>query len=156
MTNRIFWLSRERMAWLYRRHFGGVAAPVLEARIQLKENAAFVAALSGFLRSHSADSANDSADDFADITNAQCLATITAHACLRPDHLWRDLELGGRDEVTAIFSRYFPALVTRNTDGTRWKKFLARELALSMGIAPRPAPGCPGCEDFDLCFGSRT
>jgi nitrogen fixation protein NifQ len=141
-------LSREQTAWLYTRHFGGLAALIAKVGIQSEENAAFVETLSRFLLSHSADS--------ADTTNAQCVATIIAHACLRPDHLWRDLGLGGRDEVTAMLGRYFPALAMRNTDGTRWKKFLARELALSMGMAPQPAPGCPGCEDFGFCFGPGT
>jgi nitrogen fixation protein NifQ len=90
------------------------------------------------------------------MADTECLASIIAHACLRPDHLWRDLGLTGRDEVTDMLSRYFPALVARNVDGMRWKKFLARELALSLGMTPQPAPGCPGCEDFGFCFGDKT
>jgi len=84
--------------------------------------------------------------------DAECLATIIANACLRPDHLWRDLGLNGREDVTQMLERYFPALVARNVDSLRWKKFLARELALSLGLEPGPAPGCPGCEDFRHCF----
>ena len=141
-------LSREQTAWLYKRHFGGLVAPSASVLIQSEENSAFVKSLNDFLLGHIADS--------VDITNAQCVATIIAHACLRPDHLWRDLGLGGRGEVTAMLDRYFPALVMRNTDATRWKKFLARELALSMGMAPQPSPGCPGCEDFAFCFGSES
>ncbi|WP_327019642.1 nitrogen fixation protein NifQ [Burkholderia sp. Leaf177] len=141
-------LSCKQTAWLYERHFGGLAAPAASVLICSEEHAAFIQSLSDFLLSHVAVS--------ADITNAQCLATIIAHACLRTDHLWRDLGLGGRDDVTAMLDRYFPALVKRNTDGTRWKKFLARELAWSTGLTPRPAPGCPGCEDFDFCFGARS
>jgi nitrogen fixation protein NifQ len=139
-------LSCTQTAWIYERHFGGLAAPAANVLIQSQEHSAFIKSLSDFLLCHIADS--------VEITNAQCVATIIAHACLRPDHLWRDLGLGGRDEVTAMLDRYFPTLVKRNTDATRWKKFLARELALSLGMAPRPAPGCPGCEDFDICFGS--
>jgi nitrogen fixation protein NifQ len=37
--------------------------------------------------------------------DAHALATIIAHACLRPDHLWRDLGLAGRDEVTWMLTR---------------------------------------------------
>ncbi|KVM92739.1 nitrogen fixation protein NifQ [Burkholderia diffusa] len=84
--------------------------------------------------------------------DADCVATIIAHACLRPDHLWRDLGLDGRDAVSAMLDRYFPALAARNTAQLRWKKFLAQEVAASLGQPPGPAPGCPGCEDFGFCF----
>ena len=84
--------------------------------------------------------------------DADCVAAIIAHACLRPDHLWRDLGLDGRDAVTAMLDRYFPALAARNVAQLRWKKFLAREVAGLLGLPPEPAPGCPGCEDFGCCF----
>ncbi|WP_176046745.1 nitrogen fixation protein NifQ [Burkholderia sp. BCC1644] len=84
--------------------------------------------------------------------DADCLASIIAHACLRPDHLWRDLGLDGRDAVSAMLDRYFPALAARNVTHLRWKKFLALEVAASLGVPPGPAPGCPGCEDFGFCF----
>ncbi|MBR8512747.1 nitrogen fixation protein NifQ [Burkholderia cenocepacia] len=84
--------------------------------------------------------------------DADCLATIIAHACLRPDHLWRDLGLNGRDAVSAMLARFFPALAARNVAHLRWKKFLGQEVATSLGVPPGPAPGCPGCEDFGFCF----
>ncbi|WP_175846674.1 nitrogen fixation protein NifQ [Burkholderia arboris] len=84
--------------------------------------------------------------------DADCLASIIAHACLRPDHLWRDLGLDGRDAVSAMLDRFFPALAARNVTHLRWKKFLAQEVAASLGVPPGPAPGCPGCEDFGFCF----
>ncbi|CAD9220801.1 Nitrogenase FeMo-cofactor synthesis molybdenum delivery protein NifQ [Burkholderia cenocepacia] len=84
--------------------------------------------------------------------DADCLAAIIAHACLRPDHLWRDLGLDGRDAVSAMLARFFPALAARNVAHLRWKKFLAQEVAASLGVLPGPAPGCPGCEDFGFCF----
>ena len=84
--------------------------------------------------------------------DADCLATIIAHACLRPDHLWRDLGLDGRDAVSAMLARFFPALAARNVAHLRWKKFLAQEVAVSLGVPPGPAPGCPSCEDFGFCF----
>ncbi|MBR7990129.1 nitrogen fixation protein NifQ [Burkholderia cenocepacia] len=84
--------------------------------------------------------------------DADCLAAIIAHACLRPDHLWRDLGLDGRDAVSAMLARAFPALAARNVAHLRWKKFLAQEVAASLGVPPGPAPGCPGCEDFGFCF----
>ncbi|MEB2609604.1 nitrogen fixation protein NifQ [Burkholderia cenocepacia] len=84
--------------------------------------------------------------------DADCLAAIIAHACLRPDHLWRDLGLNGRDAVSAMLARFFPTLAARNAAHLRWKKFLAQEVAASLGVPPGPAPGCPGCEDFGFCF----
>jgi nitrogen fixation protein NifQ len=141
-------LSQEQLALLYDRHFRAMPVQRLGVLIRSEEQAGFVKALSAFLLSHAAES--------VDLADAECLASIIAHACLRPDHLWRDLGLNGRDEVTDMLSRYFPVLVARNVDGMRWKKFLARELALSLGLAPRPAPGCPGCEDFAYCFGDKA
>lgn len=84
--------------------------------------------------------------------DADCVAAIITHACLRPDHLWRDLGLDGRDAVSALLDRYFPALAARNVANLRWKKFLAQEVAASLGLPPGPAPGCPGCEDVGFCF----
>ena len=143
-------LSPEQFALLVGRHFGAMRPPRASLAIHSEEQAGFVSALAAFLLSHVR------ANSAADMADADCLASIIAHACLRPDHLWRDLGLSGRDEVTDMLSRYFPALVARNVDGMRWKKFLARELALSLGQPPKPAPGCPGCEDFGFCFGDQA
>jgi nitrogen fixation protein NifQ len=140
-------LSAADLAALAARHFaaGALAAPSHETVAVLDEQrAAFAAAMRDFLIGLAAPETD--ADD------ARCLATILAHACLRPDHLWRDLGLSGRDDVTQMLTRFFPEVVARNTGNLRWKKLLARELALSRGDVPGPAPGCPGCEDFGFCF----
>ncbi|MFD1560688.1 nitrogen fixation protein NifQ [Paraburkholderia silviterrae] len=121
--------------WLHPPH----RAPVVDAT-----HATFVASMREFLIGLAAPD--------VDAADAQCLATILAHACLRPDHLWRDLGLAGRDDVTAMLTRFFPEVVARNREGLRWKKLLARELARATGGVPGPAPGCPGCEDFGFCF----
>ena len=84
--------------------------------------------------------------------DAHCLATIISAASLRPDHLWRDLGLSGRDDVTDMLERHYPMLVARNTTNLRWKKFLAQEVAHAQGVAPTSAPGCPGCDDYGFCY----
>ncbi|TKC90360.1 nitrogen fixation protein NifQ [Trinickia terrae] len=143
-------LSMGQWSALFARHYARTAAPSLRAAAAISDAAhgEFVPALRALLLAHA--SADVNAGD------AQCLASIVAHACLRPDHLWRDLGLSGRDEVSAMLERYFPALVARNVANLRWKKFLAQELALSQGNAPGPAPGCPGCEEYGHCFPSTS
>ncbi|MFM0339655.1 nitrogen fixation protein NifQ [Paraburkholderia fungorum] len=131
---------------LLKRHFAHMsdAIPARLPAIETAEHTAFVQTLHALLLTHA--SAAVHADD------AQCLASIIAHACLRPDHLWRDLGLAGREEVTWMLTRYFPTLVALNVANLRWKKFLAQQRALSLGLQPGPAPGCPGCEDYGYCF----
>ncbi|MGV2291604.1 nitrogen fixation protein NifQ [Trinickia sp. YCB016] len=139
-------LSPNQLHALFARHFA--AEPVPFDRVVAVIDAAapidFVGALRALLLKD--------ASSAVDIGDAQCLASIIAYACLRPDHLWRDLGLAGRNDVTFMLERYFPALVARNVANLRWKKFLAQELALSQGREPGPAPGCPGCEDYGHCF----
>ena len=141
-------LSHEDLGALFRRHFALELAQseTTGQPISLitQEHAEFVAALRALTLKHASPAVH--ADD------ARCLASIIAHACLRPDHLWRDLGLDGREEVSAMLERYFPELVSLNVAGLRWKKFLAQQLALSLGREPGPAPGCPGCEDYRHCF----
>lgn len=134
---------------LLARHFGRATKSALPQSLplSLEERARFIRALHALLLAHASGTVH--ADD------ARCLATIIAHACLRPDHLWRDLGLAGRDEVTWMLTRYFPSLVALNVENLRWKKFLAAQCALSLGLQPGPAPGCPGCEDYGYCFPPR-
>ncbi|WP_323183109.1 nitrogen fixation protein NifQ [Paraburkholderia sp. CNPSo 3076] len=139
-------LTRAQIDALGARHF--VCAVTSEAPhthvMADASHAAFATAMQAFLVALAAPQ--------ADPDDVRCLAAIIAHACLRPDHLWRDLGLRGRDDVTRMLERFFPAVVARNVEGLRWKKLLARELALASGATPGPAPGCPGCEDFGFCF----
>jgi nitrogen fixation protein NifQ len=122
-----------------------VAAPLSTLPpVDTSEHAAFVDTLRALLLTYSSPT--------VDANDAHVLASIIAHACLRPDHLWRDLGLAGREEVTWMLTRYFPMLVGLNVDNLRWKKFLAQQCALSLGLEPGPAPGCPGCEDYGHCF----
>ncbi|MFL9919412.1 nitrogen fixation protein NifQ [Paraburkholderia fungorum] len=141
-------------AWraLLERHFAHAPASVLAPwsalpPVDTREHAQFVETLHALLLTHSSTA--------VDANDAQCLASIIAHACLRPDHLWRDLGLAGREEVTWMLTRYFRTLVVLNVGNLRWKKFLAQQRALSVGLEPGPAPGCPGCEDYGHCFPNR-
>jgi nitrogen fixation protein NifQ len=144
-------LSRSELDALLERHFPHCPNAIVSARTAVvtignHAHADFVAALRALLLDHvSAAVRHEDAD---------CLASIIAHACLRPDHLWRDLGFTGREAVSGMLERYFPTLAARNVENMRWKKFLAQELAATMGFEPGPAPGCPGCEDYAFCFPS--
>ncbi|WP_423382589.1 nitrogen fixation protein NifQ [Burkholderia sp. LMG 32019] len=142
-------LSHPQLAGLLARQFprlpaadAAVLVPTAAMALLPSTHAAFVATLHARLMGD--------ANPAADRDDAGCLASIIAHACLRPDHLWRDLGLDGRDAVSAMLDRYFPALAARNVAHLRWKKFLAQEVAASLDVPP--GPGCPGCEDFGVCF----
>lgn len=139
-------LGREDFAALTARHFPGTAIDVALTEQPWVDAPPFVAELIALLLQFDHPATPDKAAD------ARCLAVILATACLRPDHLWRDLGLSGRDNVTDLLTRHYPALVARNTANLRWKAFLAQEVALAHGRVPVPAPGCPGCEDFGHCF----
>jgi nitrogen fixation protein NifQ len=150
--NELALLGLQQHEWhaLLARHFERASASALSRTpkptptLMSTGHADFIRTLHPLLLAHASPAVH--ADD------AHCLATIIAHACLRPDHLWRDLGLAGRDEVTWMLTRYFPTLVERNVDNLRWKKFLAAQRALSLGLQPGPSPGCPGCEDYTYCF----
>jgi nitrogen fixation protein NifQ len=135
-------LGLQQREWdtLLSRHFTHAAVQglpfAIRAHATANEHADFVRTLHALLLTHASPTVN----------------AIVAHACLRPDHLWRDLGLAGRDEVTWMLTRFFPTLVVLNVANQRWKKFLAGQRALSLGLAPGPAPGCPGCEDYGHCF----
>ena len=143
---RLLGLDRRVLAALVARHFPhdahALRAPIAPL---VTSHARFLRDLHGLLMRHDCTAMRHPED-------AHCLATIIAAASLRPDHLWRDLGLAGRDDVTDMLGRHYPALVARNTANLRWKKFLAQEVAHERGDAPTSAPGCPGCEDFGFCY----
>lgn len=81
------------------------------------------------------------------------VSSVLTRACLRPDHLWRDLGLSGREDVTALLTRHYPGLAARNVRNLRWKQYLAYAACEHAGLPPAAAPGCPGCEDYGHCYG---
>ncbi|VWD54395.1 nitrogen fixation protein NifQ [Burkholderia contaminans] len=144
-------LSRRQLAGLLTRQFPHLPAAEVAALAPTAATAVLPSTHAAFVITLHTRLMND-ANPAADRDDAGCLASIIAHACLRPDHLWRDLGLDGRDAVSAMLDRYFPALAARNVTHLRWKKFLAQEVAAALDVQPGPAPGCPGCEDFGFCF----
>lgn len=142
-------LSGAALAALLRRHFlpvpdGWQALASTLPTPAWASHAVFVVEMKKMMRRR--------ADPILHPVDAADMATILATACLRPDHLWRDLGLTGRDDVTALLTHFFPTLVAENTANLRWKRFLAEACAHAYGRAPAPAPGCPGCEAYGECY----
>lgn len=81
------------------------------------------------------------------------MAEIVASGCMGADHLWQDLGLPARPELTALMRRNFPALAARNVKDMKWKRFLYKQLCETEGIYTCRAPSCESCTDYHACFG---
>ena len=84
------------------------------------------------------------------------MADIVATACAGRDHLWQDLGLASRDELTRLMQVNFPELAKSNTGDMKWKKFLYRQFCSREGIYVCPAPSCGVCADHAKCFGPEN
>lgn len=84
---------------------------------------------------------------------AECLIGIIVAACLGSDHLWQDLGLWSRNELSALLQHNFPGLAVRNDKDMKWKKFLYKQLCEAEGLYVCRAPSCEVCQDYHNCFG---
>ena len=84
------------------------------------------------------------------------IADILATACAGRDHLWQDLGLINRDELSQLMWANFPKLARANTGDMKWKKFLYRQFCSREGIYVCPAPSCGECKDYAKCFGPEN
>jgi nitrogen fixation protein NifQ len=80
------------------------------------------------------------------------LAQIVAYGCSGRDHLWQDLGLANRGELSLLMTTAFPALAALNTGDMKWKKSLYRHYCSREGIYVCPAPSCGECADFNKCY----
>jgi nitrogen fixation protein NifQ len=83
------------------------------------------------------------------------MAVIVAYGCAGRDHLWQDLGLADRGELTVLMEGAFPALAALNTGDMKWKKFIYRHYCDREGIYVCPAPSCGVCVDYGKCFASE-
>lgn len=80
------------------------------------------------------------------------LTYIIARRALQPGHLWQNLGLDARAELTTLLQRHFPALADQNIHNMRWKKFFYRQLCGQEGIPVCKSPVCGDCPDYAACF----
>ncbi|HLG79816.1 MAG TPA: nitrogen fixation protein NifQ [Bradyrhizobium sp.] len=84
------------------------------------------------------------------------LAAMVARRAIEPNHLWEDLGLRDRSELSRLLMRHFAPLASRNTRNMRWKRFFYRMLCEDDGFVMCTTPVCTQCNDFALCFGEES
>ncbi len=137
-----FGLGRSAFEALIARHFPGlkwaprkdVAGPYLHPEYEDLER---------FMR--------DEADP--QVAGSAQMAVIAATACMGSEHLWQDLGLPSRRELSQLIALNFPELARANNRDMKWKKFLYRELCQREGIYVCASPSCEACSDYAVCFG---
>lgn len=83
------------------------------------------------------------------------ITSILVAGCLGEDHLWQDLGLWSRQELTALIAFNFPQVAAANVKDMKWKKFLYKQLCESEGIYVCRSPTCEVCVDYARCYGSE-
>jgi len=84
------------------------------------------------------------------------IADLLVAGCMGDDHLWQDLGLWSRQDVSALITHNFPALKAKNDRDMKWKKFLYKQLCIQEGVYTCRAPSCEVCGDFSTCFGQEA
>ncbi|MGB1110513.1 MAG: nitrogen fixation protein NifQ [Gammaproteobacteria bacterium] len=83
------------------------------------------------------------------------MSMVVATACMGSHHLWQDMGLWSRKELSALMNDNFPELAWKNTGDMKWKKFIYKQLCEEEGIYVCRAPSCDVCSDYANCFGSE-
>lgn len=81
------------------------------------------------------------------------MAEIVTAACMANDHLWQDLGLWNRADLSRLMLENFPALAAKNVKDMKWKKFLYKQLCQREGVYVCRSPSCEVCADYAKCFG---
>lgn len=84
------------------------------------------------------------------------LAEMIARRAQCPNHLWQDLGLQDRGELSRLMNRHFAPLARRNVGDMKWKKFFYRQMCRDEAYALCRAPSCDLCADFTTCFGDES
>ena len=86
---------------------------------------------------------------------SESLISMLVAACLGSDHLWQDLGVWSRKDLSGLLGHNFPQLTLLNHKDMKWKKFLYKQLCEAEGIYVCRAPSCEVCKDYPHCFGAE-
>ncbi len=89
----------------------------------------------------------------SDPQTAEWVADILIAGCMGGDHLWQDLGLWSRKDLTALIRSAFAPLADKNIHDMKWKKFFYKQLCIQEGVYTCRAPSCQVCADYQECFG---
>jgi nitrogen fixation protein NifQ len=140
-------LAPAAFAALMARHFPGfvlplgLAAPAMEAERHAEREE-----LLALLQAHCV-AVEDS---------GRWMAEIVTAACMGGNHLWQDLGLWSRVDLSRLMTENFPALAAGNTRDMKWKKFLYKRLCEGEGVVACRSPSCEVCVDYAKCFGPEN
>ena len=91
----------------------------------------------------------------SDTPEMDWMIAIIVAGCLGSDHLWQDLGLWSRSQLSAMLQYNFPELAAKNVQDMKWKKFLYKQLCEAEGLYLCRAPSCNVCIDYSKCYGSE-
>ncbi len=87
----------------------------------------------------------------ADISE-EWIADIVVAACMGANHLWQDLGLWSRRDLSGLVVANFPALAAKNDRNMKWKKFFYKQLCILEDLYICRSPSCQMCVDYPECF----
>lgn len=90
-----------------------------------------------------------------DLMEMDWIIAILVAGCLGSDHLWHDLGLWSRTQLSELLTYNFPDLAGKNVYDMKWKKFLYKQLCEAEGLYLCRAPSCQVCVDYPKCYGSE-
>lgn len=99
--------------------------------------------LHSLLLSHRSDSSAE----------GEWMTQIVVMGCMGGDHLWQDLGLWSRKDLSFLMQENFTLLAEKNDRDMKWKKFLYKQLCQAEGIYVCRSPSCEVCPDYAACFG---
>jgi nitrogen fixation protein NifQ len=91
----------------------------------------------------------------SDSPETEWVIGVIVAGCLGSDHLWQDLGLWSRLQLSAMLQYNFPGLAAKNDMDMKWKKFLYKQLCEAEGMYLCRAPSCEVCIDYPKCYGSE-
>lgn len=125
-------------------HFSSVQLPIsfMGQSEDFSERGEEITELSALLLSHGVD----------DSEETHWMAAIITAGCMGGNHLWQDMGLWSRKDLSALIQANFPALAAKNDKDMKWKKFFYKQLCIAEGIYVCRSPSCEVCPDYSDCF----